>query len=161
MTLLVATSSWAPPGLSRAEPAASIAAAPAAADAAGTARSTVPRLDPAQVDVAGRVVSTTKGRGGAVRLEIEGADGKRLPALLPSEEVLQRHGLDFGVGKTVVLRGSMFQGARPALVVSAVVVDGKPVAVRDAAGGPGPTVERAEKQKAGSTSAAGVAGRAR
>lgn len=138
------------PTSGRSEP----AGAAAVADTGRAAVAKVPRLASGQVDVAGRIVSSTRGRGGAVRLEIEGADGKRLPALLPSDDDLEQHGQSLEIGRTVVLRGSMVEGSRPALVVTAVVVDGEPIALRKADEGRGPTAARAEKQKAGSTSAA-------
>lgn len=122
-------------------------------EARATSGATLPRIDPTPVDVAGRIVASTRGRAGAVRLEIEGADGKRLPALLPADDVLERLGLSLRPGETVVLRGSMFRGPRPALVVGAVVVDGRPIDVRDGATGRGPTAARAAKQERDSSAA--------
>lgn len=136
----------------RAEPATGTAEATLPATGAGESRGKLARLDPSPVDVAGRIVSSSRGRGGPVRLEIEGADGKRLPALLPDDEVLDRLGLSLRRGETVVLRGSMFPGARPALVATAVVVDGRPVPIRDARGA-GPTAARAASERPGSTAA--------
>jgi len=144
----------------RAEPATGTAAATVPAAGAGEARGKLARLDPTPVDVAGRIVSSSRGRGGPVRLEIEGADGKRLPALLPEDEVLDRLGLSLRRGETVVLRGSMFPGTRPALVATAVVVDGRAVAIRDGAAA-GPTAARAASERPGSKAAGAPAARSR
>ncbi|MFM7737243.1 MAG: hypothetical protein ACKPBU_14845 [Alphaproteobacteria bacterium] len=141
-----------------ADPAGAAGAAASAAAVAPPGGAKLARIDSAPVDVAGRIVASTRGHAGPVRLEIEGADGKRLPALLPPDDVLSKHGLSLQKGETVVLRGSMFQGPRPALVVTAVVVDGRPVEVRSPAGAAGPTAARASKmQKEGSATADGPA----
>ena len=106
----------------------------------------VPVVDTTPVDVAGRIVFSSRGHAGPVRIEIEASDGKRVTALLATDDVCNRLGLSLKAGETVVLRGSMFNGPRPALITTAVIVDGKPVALRGKdIDGPGPTLMRAGK----------------
>ena len=96
--------------------------------------------------VSGKIVESTRGRSGPVRLEIARADGGHLAALLASDARCDELGLSLRVGDQVELEGSLYQGRSPILVVTGVVVDGRTIPVRDTRGAPSRPGARAGAQ---------------
>jgi hypothetical protein len=88
------------------------------------------------VRVKGKIVESTRGHKGPVRLEIERGEGGRLSALVATDERCEQLGLSLRPGEEVELEGSLFQGRTPILAATAVIVDGKAIPVRDQRGAP-------------------------
>jgi hypothetical protein len=90
-------------------------------------------------DVRGKIVQSTRGRPGPVRLEVEtDGGGKPLDVLVVPDTICDELGLSLRTGEQVHLRGSHFAGKSPIFVASAVVVDGKAIALHNRAAHPRP-----------------------
>ncbi|MDG2306775.1 MAG: hypothetical protein P8R42_19420 [Candidatus Binatia bacterium] len=110
---------------------------PVSAEPAPAARKGVPRLGAAGAseEISGRIAASTRGQSGPVRLVIELAGGKELAVLVAPDELCDRLGLSLKVDEEIMVVGRVMPGERPLLVTSVVVVDGRRVDIRDAAGG--------------------------
>jgi hypothetical protein len=83
------------------------------------------------IEVRGKILRSTRGHPGPVRLRVEKSDGGQIDVLVAADELCQRLGLALRVGDEVQIRGALFAGRKPILVASVVVVDGKEIAVRN------------------------------
>lgn len=112
-------------------------ASPVSAEPAPAAGKGLPRLDAAGAseEISGRIAASTRGQSGPVRLVIELAGGKELAVLVAPDEFCDHLGLSLKTDEEITVIGRVMPGERPLLVASAVVVDGRRVDVRDAAGG--------------------------
>ena len=82
----------------------------------------------------GKIIRSSRGKKGPVRLLVERKDGDPVTVLVAPEEVCDRLGLTLRADEPVVVEGSMLKSDRPILIASAFVVDGKVIRVRDAEG---------------------------
>jgi hypothetical protein len=82
------------------------------------------------VDLRGKILHSTRGRPGPVRLQVERQGAKPLEVLVAPNEICDQLGLSLRPGEEVHLRGALFEAKTPIFVASAVVVDGKAIAVR-------------------------------
>jgi hypothetical protein len=117
---------------------ASAAEPPVASPTPGSGAAPLPHLyaKDSIVRVKGKIVESTRGNKGPVRLEIERSEGGRLSALVAPDERCDQLGLSLRPGEEVELEGSLFQGRSPILAVTAVIVGGSAVPVRDQRGAP-------------------------
>jgi hypothetical protein len=111
------------------------AASPAPARPGGK---TLPSLfgKDSMVEVRGKILGSSRGHPGPVRLEVEKSDGERIDVLVAPDELCERLGLSLRAGEQVHVRGSLFKGRTPIVVASEVIVDGKEIPVRNR--GPAP-----------------------
>lgn len=106
------------------------AAAPVTAQPAPVA-TTLPRLftETSMASVRGRILRSTRGRPGPVRLEVERSDGGQIAVLLAPDEVCEKLGLSLRAGEEIDVRGALYQGRSPILVAASVTVNGKEIQV--------------------------------
>lgn len=84
--------------------------------------------------VKGKIVRSSRGRKGPVRLLLERPDGEKVTVLVAPDEFCDRAGLSLRAEETVEIEGSMLKAQRPILIATAVVADGRTVPIRDAKG---------------------------
>jgi hypothetical protein len=84
--------------------------------------------------VQGKIVRSSRGRKGPVRLQVERADGSKVTVLVAPDDVCERLGLSLRTGETVDVAGALLKTKQPILVATAFTVDGKTIAVRDGDG---------------------------
>ena len=99
-------------------------------------RARVPKVSiegPAQ-RVEGKIIRSSRGKKGPVRLLVERKDGDPVTVLVAPEDVCDRLGLSLKADEKVVVEGSMLKSDRPILIAGSFVVDGKTIRVRDAEG---------------------------
>ncbi|MEW6272462.1 MAG: hypothetical protein AB1689_24540 [Thermodesulfobacteriota bacterium] len=84
--------------------------------------------------IKGKIVRSSRGRKGPVRLLIERENGPKVTALVAPDDYCDEKGLSLRNGESVELEGTMLKSERPMLVATAVIVDGKAVQLRDAEG---------------------------
>jgi hypothetical protein len=85
--------------------------------------------------VAGKIVRTSRGRKGPVRLLVERKAGDQVTVLVGPDDLCDRLGLSLQSGETVDVEGALVKGERPILIASAFKLpDGKTVRIRDASG---------------------------
>ena len=83
----------------------------------------------------GKVVSSTRGKPGPVRIVIN-TGGRDLAVLVAPNDVCEALGLSLENGDDVTIEGRvMTTGERPLMVAEAVIVDGERVPVRSESGG--------------------------
>ncbi|HZR80623.1 MAG TPA: OB-fold nucleic acid binding domain-containing protein [Candidatus Binatia bacterium] len=118
----------------RAAGASTVATPAPTATPAHAAATVLPKLFTAEslVQVEGKILRSTRGHPGPVRLEVERADGERVEVLLAPDDVCDQLGLSLRAGEQVRLEGSLFRGRAPIVVASSVIVNGKAVSVRPA-----------------------------
>ena len=113
---------------------------------AGTAVPRLPVIDAQgpSTHVEGKIVRTSRGRKGPVRLLVERKSGDQVTVLVAPDELCDRVGLSLQTGEAVDVEGALVKGERPILIASAFKMpDGKTIRIRDAsgnlieAGGPG------------------------
>lgn len=98
-----------------------------------------PRVPMASTDgpakrIEGKIMRSSRGKKGPVRLLVERKEGDPVTVLVAPEEVCDRLGLSLKADEQVVVEGSMLKSDRPILIATAFVVDGKTIRVRDAEG---------------------------
>jgi hypothetical protein len=85
--------------------------------------------------VEGKIIRTSRGRKGPVRLLVERKSGDQITILVAANELCDRVGLSLQTGETVDVEGSLVKGERPILIASEFKMpDGKTIRIRDAAG---------------------------
>jgi hypothetical protein len=84
--------------------------------------------------VHGKVLRSTRGHPGSVRLEVERAEGGRLSVLVAPDKLVESLGLSLRPGENVDVTGSLLAGPHPMLVATEFNVDGRQVRVRDEQG---------------------------
>lgn len=84
--------------------------------------------------IEGKILRSSRGKKGPVRLLVERKDGDPVTVLVGPEDVCDRLGLSLRADEQVVVEGSMLKSDRPILIASAFVVDGRAIQVRDAQG---------------------------
>lgn len=105
---------------------------PAAATAApGHARIEPLSISKSATEVQGKILRSTRGQRGPVRLQVARTSGGQVAVLLAPDELCDRLGLSLREGEQVTVRGALFPGRNPILVASEVVVDGKEIPVRN------------------------------
>ena len=95
------------------------------------------------VEVRGRILRSTRGHPGPVRLEVEKSGGGEVAVLVAPDGVCDQLGLSLRTGEDVVVRGSLVAGDHPILVAKTIVVDGREVEVRRLASPPRPPERQA------------------
>lgn len=110
---------------------------PVPAGAVEGPRKGLPRLGAsgASEEISGRIAASTRGSSGPVRLVVELPGGKEIAVLVAPDELCDALGLSLKADEEVTVIGQIVPGERPLFVGSAVVVDGRRIDVRDAAGG--------------------------
>lgn len=99
-------------------------------------RPRVPKVSiegPAQ-RIEGKIIRSSRGKKGPVRLLVERKDSDPVTVLVAPEDVCDRLGLSLKADENVVVEGAMLKSDRPILIASSFVVDGKTIRVRDAEG---------------------------
>jgi hypothetical protein len=115
-------------------------AADPAPQASGSASVAVPRLPMIDAQgppshVQGKIVRTSRGRKGPVRLLVERKAGDQVTVLVGPDDFCDRVGLSLQSGETVDVEGALVKGERPILIAAAFKTpDGKTVRIRDASG---------------------------
>jgi hypothetical protein len=84
--------------------------------------------------IEGKIMRSSRGKKGPVRLLVERKEGEPITVLVAPEEVCDRLGLSLKTDEQVVVEGSLLKSDRPILIATAFIVDGKTVHVRDAEG---------------------------
>lgn len=84
--------------------------------------------------IEGKIMRSSRGKKGPVRLLVERKDGEPVTVLVAPEEVCDRLGLSLRAEEQVVVEGAMLKSDRPILIATTFVVDGKTIRVRDADG---------------------------
>lgn len=84
--------------------------------------------------VEGKIIRSSRGKKGPVRLLVERKGSDPVTVLVAPEDVCDRLGLSLKTDETVVVEGAMLKSDRPILVANSFVVDGKTIRVRDAEG---------------------------
>lgn len=111
--------------------------APQPTSTTGTAVPRLPMIDVQgpQTRVQGKIVRSSRGRKGPVRLLVEQKPGDQVTVLVAPDEDCDRLGLSLQSGETVDVEGALVKGERPMLIASAFkTADGKTVRIRDASG---------------------------
>jgi len=121
---------------SDAQPSPTAQPAPEATSAATERRPRLPLISAKgpTTRVKGKIIRSSRGRKGPVRLLIERDDGPRLTALVAPDDYCEEKGLSLREGEPVELEGTMVKSQRPILIATAVIVDGKTIQLRDADG---------------------------
>src|SRR5215472_2542534 len=121
--------------IARAEPTPGATVNPRGPSTPGTAKRLPSLFTPDSITrVRGKIVRSTRGHPGAVRLEIERAEGGRLPVLVAPDNVVDSLGLSLRPGENVDVTGSLLAAQHPMLVATEFNVDGKQVRIRDEQG---------------------------
>jgi hypothetical protein len=131
MFLFSALGGWLPGPSYGADP------APQPTSTTGTAVPRLPMIDVQgpQTHVQGKIVRSSRGRKGPVRLLVERKPGDQVTVLVGPDEECDRLGLSLQSGETVDVEGALVKGERPILIASAFkTADGKTVRIRDATG---------------------------
>lgn len=84
--------------------------------------------------IEGKIMRSSRGKKGPVRLLVERKDGDPVTVLVAPEEVCDRLGLSLKADEQVIVEGPMLKSDRPILIATEFVVDGKTIRVRDAEG---------------------------
>lgn len=84
--------------------------------------------------IEGKIMRSSRGKKGPVRLLVERKEGDPVTVLVAPEEVCDRLGLSLKADEQVVVEGSLLKSDRPILIATSFIVDGKPIRVRDAEG---------------------------
>jgi hypothetical protein len=84
--------------------------------------------------IEGKIMRSSRGKKGPVRLLVERKDGEPVTVLVASEDVCDRLGLSLKADEQIVVEGSMLKSDRPILIASAFIVGDKTIRVRDADG---------------------------
>jgi len=84
--------------------------------------------------VQGKILHSTRGRPGAVRLDVSPDAGGRLTVLVAPDPLCDALGLSLREGERIDVTGSLVAGQTPMLVATQFNVDGRPVRVRDQQG---------------------------
>ena len=105
-----------------------------------TTSTAVPRLpmidvQGPQTHVEGKIVRSSRGRKGPVRLLVERKAGDQVTVLVGPDEDCDRLGLSLQSGETIDVEGALVKGEHPILIASAFkTADGKTIRIRDASG---------------------------
>ncbi|MBY0278188.1 hypothetical protein K2Z84_22885 [Candidatus Binatia bacterium] len=84
--------------------------------------------------IEGKIMRSSRGKKGPVRLLVERKDGEPVTVLVAPEEVCDQLGLSLKADEQVVVDGTMLKSDRPILIATAFVVGDKTIRVRDAEG---------------------------
>lgn len=84
--------------------------------------------------IEGKIMRSSRGKKGPVRLLVERKEGEPVTVLVASEDVCDRLGLSLKTDEQVVVEGSMLKSDRPILIASTFIVGDKTIRVRDAEG---------------------------
>jgi len=84
--------------------------------------------------VQGKILHSTRGRPGAVRLDVSPDAGGRLTVLVAPDPLCDALGLSLREGERIDVTGSLVAGQTPMLVATQFNVDGRTVRVRDQQG---------------------------
>lgn len=84
--------------------------------------------------IEGKIIRSSRGKKGPVRLLVERKDGEPVTVLVAPEEVCDQLGLSLKADEQVVVDGTMLKSDRPILIATAFVVGDKTIRVRDAEG---------------------------
>jgi hypothetical protein len=115
------------------------AADPAPQPSAGRP-ATVPRLPVIEANgpsshVEGKIVRSSRGRKGPVRLLVERKSGDQVMVLVGPDQLCDRLGLSLKSGETIDVQGALVKSEHPILIASVFKMpDGKTIRVRDASG---------------------------
>ncbi|MBM4243567.1 MAG: hypothetical protein FJ148_07090 [Deltaproteobacteria bacterium] len=106
---------------------------------AGSSAAERPRVPKVSIDgppkrIEGKIMRSSRGKKGPVRLLVERKDAEPVTVLVAPEDVCDRLGLSLKADEHVVVEGAMLKSDRPILVASSFVVDGKTIRVRDEQG---------------------------
>ena len=102
-----------------------------AATAPGHATIEPMSISKSATEVQGKILHSTRGQHGPVRLQVARAGGGQVAVLVAPDELCDRLGLSLREGEQVTVRGALFPGRNPILITSEVVVDGKEIPVRN------------------------------
>lgn len=80
--------------------------------------------------IEGKIMRSSRGKKGPVRLLVERKDGDPVTVIVAPEEVCDRLGLSLKAEEQVVVDGSLLKSDRPILIATAFVVDGRTIRVR-------------------------------
>jgi hypothetical protein len=109
--------------------------------------------------IEGKIMRSSRGKKGPVRLLVEQKGAEPVTVLVASEDVCDRLGLSLKADEHVVVEGSMLKSDRPILIANAFVVGDKTIRVRDAEGKVlDPAVVAGEAKPAGAGAGAAVTG---
>jgi len=108
----------------------------AAAEATPDGRTLLPKLtdETGTTEATGRILSSTRGKPGPVRLVLELKDGDSLAVLVAPDDLCTHLGLSLQPDEEITVIGKEVKGSRPLLVTRMVVEKGRRVVVRDAEG---------------------------
>lgn len=84
--------------------------------------------------IEGKIMRSSRGKKGPVRLLVEIKDSEPVTVLVAPEEVCDQLGLSLKTDEHVVVEGTMLKSDRPILIASSFVVGDKTIRVRDADG---------------------------
>ena len=104
-------------------------------DAAAQGKAALPRVESGKVSrVKGRIVASTRGKPGPVRLTVESEGGDAVSVLVAPDELCEKLGLSLKVNDSIDATGTMMPGKPSLLVVSELEVDGRRLELRDGQG---------------------------
>jgi hypothetical protein len=108
---------------------------PGAPSSTPAQRRQLPRLGgSAETTVRGKIVKSTRGEEGPVRLLIESESGSAVTVLVGPDSLCEHLGLSLRTGEQLAATGLLMPGDTPLLVARNVEVDGRTVRLRDEAG---------------------------
>lgn len=81
--------------------------------------------------IEGKIMRSSRGKKGPVRLLVERKDGDPVTILVAPEEVCDQLGLSLRTDEQVVVEGTMLKSDRPILIATSFVVGDKTIRVRD------------------------------
>jgi hypothetical protein len=84
--------------------------------------------------IEGKIMRSSRGKKGPVRLLVEQKGAEPVTVLVASEDVCDRLGLSLKTDEQIVVEGSMLKSDRPILIASSFIVGDKTIRVRDAEG---------------------------
>jgi hypothetical protein len=108
--------------------------------------------------IEGKIMRSSRGKKGPVRLLVERKDGEPVTVLVASEDVCDRLGLSLKNDEQIVVEGSMLKSERPILIASVFIIGEKTIRVRDAEGKILDPAASAEGAASAATGAASVTG---
>ncbi len=81
--------------------------------------------------VRGKIVRSSRGHRGPVRLQVERKDGSKVMVLVGPDSLCEQLGLSLRVGESVDVEGAMLKTKEPILVARSFTVDGRTIRVRE------------------------------
>lgn len=107
--------------------------------------------------VQGKILRSSRGHRGPVRLQVERSDGSKVMVLVGPDSLCEKLGLSLRVGENVDVQGVMLKTKEPILVARSFTVDGQTIRVREENGklvappSPSPASEDAAAPSSGTT----------